>query len=508
MAGRPLSPDGSAPAASGTWVAEAQDDPSRRGIADSNVVLLLLSAAAIAPSAIIHFTSEGVFDIGDGVHHYEIARYSWQHPELFLDHWGKPLFTLLSSPAAQLGYSGAVGFNLVCTALTAFCAGLLVRALRLSFAPAAVLLTVFMPLPLTVAISGLTEPLFALLLMLSVLLMVRRRPVAAALLVSFLPFARTEGFFLLPLFAVVLLGRRKAPLVPLLAAGTVLYSIVGGFHFGDALWVIHRNPYRGAEEIYGRGSLWHFVAHIRSILGTAGAVSFLVGLLWTLWRARTGVREQRDWLFEPMWLVFGTFLTYLALHSVLWRFGLFGSFGMLRVMAAVSPLAAVGIVIAMNGLRMATLRRGWTDAAVTALVGLVVSANAYQSLSQPLIPFGLSGEGRLAMQAAGWIQEQRLDDELMYCEHPYITFNLDRDRFDRSRTRSLWDLNGTGPWQPGALVVWDSHFGPAEVGIPLDRLRNDPRLELLHSFEPGRAVVRAGRTHDGPAVHVLRVKRE
>lgn len=481
------------------------EEHRHRGVTDSTVVLLLLSAAAVVPSAVVHFVSEGVFDIGDGVHHYEIARDSWKHPELFLYHWGKPLFTLLSSPLAQLGYTGAVGFNLLCTASTAFCAGLLVRALGLSFAPAAVLLTVFMPLPFTVAISGLTEPLFALVLVLSVLLMVRRQHAVAALLVSFLPFARTEGFFLLPLFAVVLLRRCKAPLVPLLAAGTVLYSIVGGFHYGDFLWVVHRNPYQGAEDIYGRGSLWHFVEHGGVILGTAGVVAFVGGLVWAFWQY-VSRRDRRDWLFEPMWLVFGGFLTYLALHSIFWRFGLFSSFGMLRVMAAVSPLAAVGAVIAMNGLRGVTAQRGWIAAVATALV---VTSNVYESIAQPFIPFGLSGEALFARQAAAWIQKQRLDEGLIYCEHPYITFSLGRDRFDESRTRTLRNLKAAAPpWPPGALIVWDSHFGPAEAGIPLDRLLDEPRLELLRSFKRSRLTVRVGQTHESPAVHVFRVEGE
>jgi hypothetical protein len=49
-------------------------------------------------------------DAGDGIMHYYISNASWQNPSLFLDHWGKPLFILLSSPFSQFGFAGIVFF--------------------------------------------------------------------------------------------------------------------------------------------------------------------------------------------------------------------------------------------------------------------------------------------------------------------------------------------------------------------------------------------------------------
>lgn len=473
--------------------------PAARG---STGLLALLALAAVVPQVIVHFASDGVYDIGDGVNHYLFSRYSWRHPELFLHHWAKPLFTLLSSPLAQLGYTGIVCFNLLCAAATAFCAGEIVRAFGLRLAPAAVLLAVFMPLYFTVAVSGLTEPLFALVLVLSVLLMVRRRHASAALVVSFLPFARTEGFFLLPLFAVVLVLRRKPALVPLLATGTAVYSVVGGIHYGDLLWVIHRNPYRDARDIYGSGDLLHFLRAGRGILGTAGCVVFVGAFLSTL-RRYLNRGERATFVVEQVWLVFGAFLTYLALHSLLWRFGLFASFGLMRVMAAVSPLGAVGIVIGMNDLRASLPRREWVAAGILALT---VGANIYQSVAQPLVPFRLAGEALVMRKAAEWIGERRSREELIYCQHPFITFTLDRDPFDGS-IRPLNEVKrGLTTLPPGALVAWDSHFGPAEVGLPLGVLMGRSNLELLRSFELEGDKERSGPASSRPEVHVFRVR--
>lgn len=40
----------------------------------------LLGAAAVW----MRLRSTGILESGDGIQHYQIARYSWQHPELFL----------------------------------------------------------------------------------------------------------------------------------------------------------------------------------------------------------------------------------------------------------------------------------------------------------------------------------------------------------------------------------------------------------------------------------------
>jgi hypothetical protein len=57
--------------------------------------------------------SEVPNDVGDGIMHYFISNASWENPELFLHHWGKPLFILFSSSFAQFGFYGMVIFNII-----------------------------------------------------------------------------------------------------------------------------------------------------------------------------------------------------------------------------------------------------------------------------------------------------------------------------------------------------------------------------------------------------------
>lgn len=97
-------------------------------------VILLKGISLLGATAyllVMNLLSEIPVDSGDGISHFSISNESWNEPALFLDHWGKPLFTLLSSPFAQLGFKWYVGFNILVFALTVLVVFRLFRHLEL-----------------------------------------------------------------------------------------------------------------------------------------------------------------------------------------------------------------------------------------------------------------------------------------------------------------------------------------------------------------------------------------
>ena len=68
------------------------------------------------------FASESTYGGGDSWLHYQMARYAPKHPHLFLDQWGKPLYTTLASIPSQFGFIGIKIFNIGCALVTAFLA--------------------------------------------------------------------------------------------------------------------------------------------------------------------------------------------------------------------------------------------------------------------------------------------------------------------------------------------------------------------------------------------------
>src|SRR5262245_44889026 len=57
---------------------------------------------------------------GDSWMHYLFAHYAFKHPGNFLDQWAKPIFTLLASPWAYVGFGGIKLFNILCALLTGY----------------------------------------------------------------------------------------------------------------------------------------------------------------------------------------------------------------------------------------------------------------------------------------------------------------------------------------------------------------------------------------------------
>nr|MBP6432939.1 hypothetical protein [Ferruginibacter sp.] len=160
----------------------------------SKKFVYLIAFICFTSTLVLILLSKGTYDPGDGVQHYLIAKYAIKHPLLLLDHWGKPIYTLLCMPFAQAGFIGSNIYNLICNTTTSFFAYQIALKMGLKNAWMAFILVFFSPLFFMTSFSGLTEPTFALLLTASILLMLNAKYTIGALLISFLPFARTEGF--------------------------------------------------------------------------------------------------------------------------------------------------------------------------------------------------------------------------------------------------------------------------------------------------------------------------
>ncbi len=441
-------------------------------------------ACAMVP-VVVRLLSTGVIENGDGVQHYQIAHYSWDHPELFLHHWGKPLFTLLSSPFAQLGHWGMTLFNAICFLLTCWAAdGLLRQAGRAAswlFAPTLLLIPVYG----TMVLGGMTEVLFALLAMLVVKALHERHHAWAMTIVSFLPFARPEYIGFAPFAIAWVLKERRWKALPFLLIGHVVYGIIGDIVLGDPLWAFHQDPYTGAQSIYGKGDLFHFTDHIQDIFGypLIWAVGFAVLAACVITFLQ---REDRPKLGFLLWMALLPTLAILAIHSILWWKGLKGSLGLFRVLATTGPLVVLctwwPLVRAGTLLLKTPIARSITTALVG--VGFVILA-ATEFLRVRPLPAQPDAYERFVDRVGNEVGVLKKHYARVVYFHPYIAYAAGIDPYDQGKS-----LNGMDPTREDLglhekdLVVWDAHFGPNEGGIPVDRLLADPELELLRVMAP------------------------
>jgi hypothetical protein len=407
-------------------------------------------AVAFVLMVIVAMMSKSIYDTGDGIMHYEIARWSWKHPELFLHHWGKPFFTLLSSPFAQFGYKGAVFFNVLCHVGTAWITWRIADRMKLPYSYLAGPLLIFAPLSWGVAQSGLTEPLFALMLMSGIYFITGGRNTIAAVIISLLPFARTEGFFIAPLFGLFFLVRKEYIAMFLLATGTVLYSLIGGIAVhNDFLWIIHQNPYVG-EPLYGHGDLFHFVAQNEFLFGWSITLLIALGLCTFPLRRFFTPRHS----LAEMLLVAGAFVVFFVAHSIFWWKGIFGSYGLLRVIACVLPCA---VLIAIRGLQLLTWPFYQRKIAVVIVSFIMVGLTIFNTMNQRGLVMQPDERQLAAEETARKMKELKLDERLTYCSNPVMIHLLEKDPFDPAQYLQLYELQNAPP-PAGAVVIVDPDF--------------------------------------------------
>ena len=206
-----------------------------------NLWLLALGVFVLCYYLIMHSSAHGG---ADAYWHYLMSAFAFEHPELFINHWAKPFFVLLSAPFAQLGFNGVVVYNLIAGLATAFITCRIGKSLGLQSTWFIILSTLFAPMYLHMMCSAMTEMTFALVLMGGVLLFSKKRFVLGALLFSALPFCRTEGLPLLLVVGTYLIYHKRYLPIVLLSTCMVIYGLIGQFwYYHDILWFFGQNPY-------------------------------------------------------------------------------------------------------------------------------------------------------------------------------------------------------------------------------------------------------------------------
>lgn len=378
------------------------------------LVVLLVVCAILG----LKLSSDGLIEKGDGVMHYLIARYTWQHPVLFLDLWGKPLFNTLASPFAQFGHLGVAIFNIVVAAATGWVGVLALRKAGLAAQASFPIIVLLAPQYVLMTMAGMTEPLFGLVTVVTAYFLVQERPVAAAITASLAPFARPEYIVFLPAVAFWLLVRRQWRALPWCLTGFVLYAIFATLVWKDPLWYWTSDPYKQAGGIYGSGPWDHFTHRAEQVFGrpllTLAIVAFF---LWPVvwWFDRGERRMHLQFMITAALPAIGI----VAVHSILWYVGTRGSAGLVRVLVTAIPMA--GLFTAMTLGRGAVLL--FSTMQRKTLVGLgCVGILAFWSVSDLLkqqeFPIKADHAQRLLDKVANDLADHYEPGMKVYATHP------------------------------------------------------------------------------------------
>lgn len=450
-----------------------------------SAVLLVFSTLLFM---VLSIFSEGGLYGGDSYQHYLIAKYAFAHPENFLNHWGKPLFTLLASPFAYFGFHAMMLFNILVCASASYLTLLTARKLKLQNMPLSIVFTMFTPVYILLMFSGLTEAVFSLLLIASVYLFMNKKYIPVAILISLIPFVRSEGLMFVAWFFVLLLVKRQYKSIPFLLFGVLFYSLFGGFISGNFFWLISDNPYKASGSVYGHGSLFQYVVGVPSTFGVLVFLLAVLGLL-VIGSAyfKSGDQDEvkKEVCFNELFVISLSAIGYFCFHSIVWWQGWLSVLGDPRFMAAIVPLVAVmglkGFNTLVSLVSKTKLRMGIT----VTLAGVVIAVG----LNRHQLPVRLKGEDKTVKQAADWMIVQGYDKNPVVFFNPIVPVLLDKDPFDPSQMQS----SVSNPDKPevgvrkNMIMVWDSHFSAFEGKIPLYQMLANPNYQLLKMVSPNPA---------------------
>ena len=433
--------------------------------------------------ALIYITTilvfDGTGDAGDGLLHYLYARYAPLHPALFFDHWAKPIYVLLASPFAQFGIVGIKIFNMLATLFTLWFSYKSAEKMQFKNAWFVPLLLGFAPLYYSITFSGLTEPLFALFIALSLYFFVSKKYLIACIILSFLPLVRSEGLIMVSVFAFYLLYNKQFKFIPYLLFGSLIYSLAGYAYHHDLLWVFSKIPYAKLSSTYGHGELFHFVKQLIYVLGIPFYLLFCWGLLTMIYQCLMKKIEFNQFIL--LVLGFGAF--FLA-HSLFWYLGIFNSMGLNRVLICVLPLAALIALYGFNTLNQLTntkLKIGRIIQFVIVLYLIIFPFTSNPAAIDWNKEMKLSNEQKLIQKISTTIKKRPENVYPILCNHPYLSETLQMDHFDTNKRMNL-NVRNFNHLKKGSLILWENWFSIVEQGVTKEQLTDNKNLEKLNEW--------------------------
>lgn len=434
---------------------------------------------------------DGTAGAGDSIYHYLYAKEAPENPILYFDHWAKPLWVLIASPFAQLGFNGIKIMNLIAVAGTIFFTTKTAEKLRIKDGWITGLMILFCPLYYVLTFSGLTEPLFAFFLILATFLFLDKSYFWSILIISFLPYIRSEGLFFIGVFGFTLIWIRAWKFLPILVTGSLVYGIAGYPVHEDFLWVFNKVPYAKLSSTYGKGnSVFHFYNELLYVIGIPFYIFFWLGII--AWFRNTWKKG-----FDPSltFLIYGGAISFITAHSIFWYFGIFNSMGLKRVLICIVPLLSIVGLYGINLLSEQLLnkfRRLGQIIKYTLLSYLILfpftSNPAAIDFSKDLSPQTAEIVARQASQFVRTHYEEFriVTADIHFCEL------LKKDCFD-SEEKVFLNAYQLDHLKSNDVIIWENWFSTVEQGIGIDKLDHHPRLKRVKSFEQnspnGRKVI-------------------
>ena len=423
--------------------------------------------------------SEGTYT-HDEIGHFLISRDALSSPKHIFDTWGRTLNTLLYLLPSQFGLIGARLFSLILAMVTAFLTLKVSRMLDIKQAFLVPLFLFAQPWFSNLSYLCITEIPFSLLMILAVYLFLRENNTVASIIIGLLPLIRHEGIALTGLWVIYMLYKKDWRSVIVSFLPLFLYNII--FRFFEGNWPFAMFFNTTPNNIYGSGPWYHFLIRLPHPKAAGVPIMFL-----TLFSIVPIIKFT-----TKMKLIFIWYVSYFALHTIIFRFGLFASGGYILFLLPLAPAIAIASVIGLNWIltfynqHFNTLLMAGTSFFNEKRISLLICTICIIFTLLNIKPHKLSPEDRAMQEAVEWIRKEDISANNLVATHVYFYHFLPL----RVPPVTLWEkfphLN-TLPC--GTIVIWDSHYSNM-WGIDYNYLTTHPeKWRMEKAFENNTVVI-------------------
>ena len=379
--------------------------------------------------------------------------------------WQKPLFTLLTGTFIWVTGIQSLWLIKILNTIIWIVVGVLTysvgRRIELSKAAglAAVFLVEFSFLGFRSSISVLTEPLFTALVLGALLMLLNRRYTFSCALVSLSALVRSEGLLLIIGWVIILwivLHRRNFRDLLILIFFPFLWDL-WGYSFSNDLTFILTSGYP-LDSPYGHGGWLYYFKGLFEYEPVIFPLA-LLGFVFTL-------RERHILLLHILAGIFFVF------NVVAWRFGRFGTAGLLRYFVPAVPWLALYAAMTLDYTNLLLTRRRMVKYGINGLLVLQVvftltvlnsHTAGYNLYNTPTIQSAIKDAGE-------WIKAN-LDDKRLCAANPALLYYAGRDIYtNRFLTKPIQG-------KEVCVVAYDRSFSSPELQ---EYMTN---FELVASFD-------------------------
>ncbi|MDZ4757596.1 MAG: hypothetical protein SGJ10_05590 [Bacteroidota bacterium] len=423
----------------------------------------------------------------DNMSLYTRSRFGLYHPIAFFREPIKILFAMIMSLPAQLGFKAVQIVNALLACLSAWFAVKIIYKMELKNAWIAILITLFSPMYFLISLTVLSEIMFSFFLISSVLLIYNKKYVWAAIILSFSPYIRSEGFVLMLIFIIYFILEKQWKALPWLILGTLFFSISGYSYHNDIMWVFHKN-YGDASGLYGHGEWYDFIKGSKLYNSPILNIMLPLALVVAVYKLKYLLTQQRNFII----LIMGCYFGFLLLHSYLWWQGKGGSLGLIRVMACVAPLSGIIAVWLLSQ------SEKYMKGLQVYLYIFIALGSVYFCFNINRFPIGLDGEhtvvAKLYKLSIPYLEKA---PEIKF-NSTYFAFLAGIDPYDYEKGGDCLTVNKEvlDSMKPGSLVQYETHFGPNECQTDTDfydkhrpdfekvlEVYPDERFKVLNGYE-------------------------